>query len=129
MSVSTWQDFTYLKHLGFSDFPIISNGIFQEPSIFAYTRTAVLSLLLLRLSQLSPLKARVLPESRQKQPTLICIKYILWMVFTKCWKHSHLGTCLFFNYTFGFTPHGSVAKSCMFSESNKPSIQRYELNV
>jgi hypothetical protein len=130
MSVSIWQDFTCLKHLGFSDFPIISNGISQDPSIFAYTKTVILSLLLLCLWQLSLLKACVLSECRQKQPTLTCIKYILWIVFTKCWKHSHLlGTYLFFNYTFGFTAHGSVARSCMFSESYKPSIQRYEFNV
>jgi hypothetical protein len=36
-----------LKHLGFSDCPVTSNGIFSDPSIFAHTSTVIIHLILL----------------------------------------------------------------------------------
>lgn len=40
-------DFTFLKHLGFSDFPIISKGSFSVQSMLAPTNNVTLSLLFL----------------------------------------------------------------------------------
>jgi hypothetical protein len=51
------KDLTCSKHLGFSAFSVKNNGIVSDPSIFEYTSTVILSLILLPPCWLSPSKA------------------------------------------------------------------------
>jgi hypothetical protein len=69
-----------LKCLDFSYFPITNSGIFSDSSIFAHMSTATVTLLVF----LPSLNTHLVKELDEKQqPTLLCIKYMLWMALTQ----------------------------------------------
>ncbi|KAJ8881205.1 hypothetical protein PR048_017678, partial [Dryococelus australis] len=98
-SYSTGLVFTFLKHLGLADFPILNNGNFSEPSIFASTKSVTQSLLSLPPLQLSPLKVVVLSGVHLKTNDLYLEIGSSWSLTTvpavqKCLPHHATLPCL-----------------------------------
>lgn len=107
------KDLICFKHLGFSDISVSCNGIFLDPSIFAYTSTAIQCLLLL-LPGGFHFRKHVLSRSRLKNNVW---SSALSISFGWCSLRRDRSTPVFQAPT-----DGSVAKPCMFSESFMPSI-------
>jgi hypothetical protein len=112
MSVYTWQG---LHMLGFSNFPVTSNGIISHPSMFVHISTVILHLLLLPQWQVSSLKAYVFYGSRlNNNPHISALNISFgWYSFRSS------GSILIFEvpasssvYTFEFPAYGSLAMPC-----------------
>ena len=72
---------TFLKHLGFGDFPVTIGTFLSLPSLLTHSSTMSLSLECFPPWQDSPLYGKVLSGSTLKNiPRLVCIVCIAWFI-------------------------------------------------